>query len=226
MDVHYHYPLILASWTDSNGNSILDPCALGEGVYSLNLIDDDGCETNENFTVNQPDSLAIELISFEYSNGFNLSDFQSGDGEIDSEVTGGTGSYLYSWSSGQSTPDINELDAEEYILTITDDQGCVSTNSILLTEPNDLALPSGFTPNADESNDFYVVQGLDQYDNVEIVVFNRWGNKVYTMTNYDNSWNGQNDNGEDLADGTYYVIAMATKNGESTELNSFVDLRR
>lgn len=213
-------------WFDSDGASTNNPCPSGAGSFFVNMTDEAGCTDSANFTINQPDSIEIDLTALVYPNEYNLTGFQSGDGEIDAETSGGTAPYSYSWSSGQTQPDISGLEAGEYILTVTDDAGCENSNSITLEEPRELDIPSGYTPNADGFNDFFVVQGIDQYDNVEITVFNRWGNSVYTNANYDNTWNGRNDNGDELADGTYYVIAVATRNGEAVELNSFIDLRR
>jgi gliding motility-associated-like protein len=199
---------------------------VGEGEYTLMLSDEAGCEANETFNISQPDSIEINLISFIYENGFNLSDFQSGDGEISSTVDGGTMPYTYNWNTGQTIPDITELSAGIYTLTITDSQNCISMGTIVLTEPEGLTIPTGYTPNEDGFNDFYVIQGLEQFDNVELFVFNRWGNEVYTNSNYDNTWNGLNNSDDELADGTYYVIVKAIKDNETIELNSFVDLRR
>ena len=215
-----------STWTDQNGTLIANPCPIGAGTYTLTITDLEDCEVIENFTVSQPDSLVVELSSFEYPNGYNLSDFQSGDGEINADVMGGNMPYSYSWNTGQTQQDLTGLDSGEYILTVTDELGCETAESITLTEPQELEIPTGYTPNGDGFNDFFVVQGLDQFEQVEITVFNRWGNKVYTNENYDNTWNGSNDNGDDLADGTYYVLAIGTKSGETIELNSFVDLRR
>ncbi|MFH0894158.1 MAG: gliding motility-associated C-terminal domain-containing protein, partial [Bacteroidota bacterium] len=58
-----------------------------------------------------------------------------------------------------------------------------------------------FTPNGDASNQTFFIKGLDQYPNTQVIIFNRWGRKVYESSNYQNDWNG-----EDCADGVYYYI--------------------
>jgi len=56
------------------------------------------------------------------------------------------------------------------------------------------------------------------------VVFNRWGNVVYERLNYKNDWSGDNSEGEQLPDGTYFIILRI---GEGTNtLQNYVDLRR
>jgi gliding motility-associated-like protein len=53
----------------------------------------------------------------------------------------------------------------------------------------DLFIPEGFTPDGDGKNDFFFIKGLNGRP-VKLTIFNRWGNKVYEKSDYDNSWNG------------------------------------
>ena len=66
------------------------------------------------------------------------------------------------------------------------------------------------TPNGDNKNEFLVfdiiVQDAALYPERELIVFNRWGDIVYEMQPYDNDWNGTNNNGKELPEGTYYYI--------------------
>lgn len=63
------------------------------------------------------------------------------------------------------------------------------------------------TPNDDGINDRFVVFCLDVQDfpDNELVVFGSWGDEVFRMTGYDNSWKGTYEN-KPLPDGTYYYI--------------------
>ena len=84
--------------------------------------------------------------------------------------------------------------------------------------------PRIFTPNGDGANDYFVVHGIERYPNNLFQVFNRWGDKVYELRNYQNHWNGQNMNGGSLPDATYFVI-LDINNGEIV-LHGYVDMRR
>lgn len=73
--------------------------------------------------------------------------------------------------------------------------------------------PEVFTPNEDGVNDKFIIPGIKNGefdDNNELIVFNRWGAQVYSMKNYDNSWDGKSSAGtlgnEDLAEGTYFYV--------------------
>jgi gliding motility-associated-like protein len=70
--------------------------------------------------------------------------------------------------------------------------------------------PSGaFTPNGDGYTDKWVIKNIQFTKQNRVAVFNRWGNKVFEATNYQNNWNGTNNNGP-LPDGAYYYQIQAT----------------
>lgn len=78
---------------------------------------------------------------------------------------------------------------------------------------------NAITPNGDGVNDFFIIDQLrdnpQDYENTELMVFNRWGNIVYHVIPYLNDWNGKNDAGEDLPEGTYYyVLKLNLADGE------------
>jgi gliding motility-associated-like protein len=52
-------------------------------------------------------------------------------------------------------------------------------------------------------NDFFDLSGMNVK---KLTIFNRYGMKVYTKTNYVNEWGGQADNGDELPDGTYFYV--------------------
>ncbi len=67
-----------------------------------------------------------------------------------------------------------------------------------------LIIPNGFSPNGDGVNDTFVINGLDEFTNVKINLFNRWGSMIYDSNDYKNNWNGKNLSGEEVTDDTYY----------------------
>jgi gliding motility-associated-like protein len=58
-------------------------------------------------------------------------------------------------------------------------------------------IPNLITPNGDGSNDVFEVVSIPRYSVLRI--FNRWGDRVYYSTDYNNSFSG-----ESLSDGVYY----------------------
>jgi len=98
--------------------------------------------------------------------------------------------------NSSSTVPINEISKTPTLYTIPD----LSIN-----------IPEGFSPNRDGINDKFVIikpYGTD----LELEVFNRWGNTVYYNSNYNNEWDGKGTNnfiGQDLIDGGYYYTLKA-----------------
>ncbi len=85
-----------------------------------------------------------------------------------------------------------------------------------------LTIYSGFSPNGDGVNDTFTILGLSNFPDNELMVFNRWGNRVFEATNYQNNWDGKWE-GKDLPDGTYfYVLDLGT--GE--KLSGYVQIHR
>ncbi|GJM35865.1 MAG: hypothetical protein DHS20C18_48660 [Saprospiraceae bacterium] len=101
---------------------------------------------------------------------------------------------------------------------------CFPSEMLDCCYPAFINMPTGLSPNGDSQNDVYVIQGIDNCKHVTLTVFNRWGNIVYKMDDYDNSWGGTNQDGTTLAQGTYYILLTLHDSGSS--MAGFVDLRR
>lgn len=211
----------------SNGSTSEDIISLYEGQYSVDITDSNGCVISEAYTITDPDSLYIVLSSPVNSNGQNIDFFGGSNGEIDATVYGGTEPYNYSWDgSGSGDEDLFGLSAGEYLLYVQDNNGCLATASIILIQPMDLALPTAFSPNEDGANEIYNIHGIEAYPDNVLMVFNRWGNKVFeqeSYNNYANAWGGENNNGDMLPDGVYFVILQI--NGDEIEFNTYVHIK-
>jgi gliding motility-associated-like protein len=70
-----------------------------------------------------------------------------------------------------------------------------------------IVIPSGFTPNSDNINDYFEILGLGNYETKILFIYNRYGNLVFQSDSYNNTWNGTLLNtGELLPDATYYYL--------------------
>lgn len=93
--------------------------------------------------------------------------------------------------------------------------------SVLLTiNPIVLFIPEGFSPNGDGVNDYFVIKGAERYI-LTLRVFNRWGNKVYENSHYQNDWDGVSNVGmlisNQLPGGTYF-FTINFNNGEQEKI--------
>ncbi len=86
-----------------------------------------------------------------------------------------------------------------------------------------VTIPSGFSPNGDDVNDFFMILNLEHFPGAMLHVFNRWGSQVFESSDYQNDWNGTNKNGEDLPDGTYFYILQID---EETTSSGHITLHR
>lgn len=209
---------------------------LGAGEYTLIVEDGNNCTITSSIVITQPDSLILDDLFSPYPTSginYNVSAPGGSDGSILSLIfSGGTGEVTGEWygPSGFEASGIgglNGLEAGTYTVIITDENGCTATQSITLTEPYELELPNGISPNGDGFNDGLIIRGLELFPNNELIVFNRWGNIVYRENNYRNTtpWEGLNQSGVHLPDGTYFVVVKISGN-ESKELKGYLELRR
>ncbi|MFN3875031.1 MAG: gliding motility-associated C-terminal domain-containing protein [Flavobacteriales bacterium] len=208
----------------SNGATTEDLQGIGGGGYSVTVTDANGCTWSGQFTVAESPAIEIDISTSSHAGGYAISTHGGGDGTISASVQGGTAPYSFQWSNGDASSTISGLAAGTYTLTVTDANGCTRTLEVVLREPDDLEMPTGYTPNGDGHNDLFHIRGLDAYPGNLLTVLNRWGNVVCERLNYKNDWAGENSQGEPLPNGTYFVI-LSINNGQRT-LQGYVDLRR
>jgi gliding motility-associated-like protein len=208
----------------SNGASQSELSNIGGGTYMLTITDANNCTNTQTITINEPSVLSGSVNSPLTQYGFNESGPAASDGSVTTSINGGTAPYVYSWSNGANTADLTNVPAGSYTLTVTDQHGCKFAESITLTAPLVLEMPSGISPNGDGLNDNFIVHGLELYPSNNLKIFNRWGNSVYEKDNYTQNWAGKSNSGADLPDGTYFVILKI--NNSDITLTGYVDVRR
>lgn len=94
-------------------------------------------------------------------------------------------------------------------LTIENQNGCTATTSFDLIV-DQCFIQKGISPNGDGMNDFFDLSGFGVK---ELTVFNRYGEKVYSYSNYTTQWEGQSNNGNELPTGAYYyAISFSDSN--------------
>lgn len=80
---------------------------------------------------------------------------------------------------------------------------CPSFDTISVTvEPECmLTIPTSFTPNGDQLNDFLEFENLHNYPNNRLAIYDRWGRNVFLAMGYTNDWDGGN-----LSSATYFFV--------------------
>jgi gliding motility-associated-like protein len=111
-----------------------------------------------------------------------------------------------------STSHISNLSLEtnSFLWTITNGVCPASSDTVHIKVKN-LLIPTLITPNQDGNNDFFVIRGIETLGKTSLIVFNRWGARVYEKREYDNSWDGVDDKENPLPDDTYFFILKPEK---------------
>lgn len=93
-----------------------------------------------------------------------------------------------------------------YFITSVDSLGNESDSSNIVCLENCplYVLPNTFTPNGDNKNELFVPVTNYFIEKVEFLVYNQWGNQVFSTTDPQLNWNGKNYQGKDLAQGVYH----------------------
>ena len=84
------------------------------------------------------------------------------------------------------------------------------------------AIPGGLSPNGDGNNDSWDIQGLVDYPDASVTVFDRWGRKVYSGTSQYPAWDGTTNGRECPTADYYYVIDL----GNGQTYNGVVTLKK
>ncbi|MBM3164950.1 MAG: gliding motility-associated C-terminal domain-containing protein, partial [Bacteroidetes bacterium] len=114
---------------------------LTPGNITLTVTDANGCTSNASGLVNQPAPITATVqITNITCNGLS-------DGIIDVTVAGGTPGYSFIWDDpvSSTSEDINNLAQGTYSLIITDANGCTSSISATVNQPNSLSISSSIT---------------------------------------------------------------------------------
>jgi gliding motility-associated-like protein len=99
---------------------------------------------------------------------------------------------------------------------------------IVVDIPSKLEVPNVFTPNGDGSNDIFFLKASNLTE-ITALIYDRWGNKVYELTSNTGNiaWDGKNQVGKDVAEGTYfYIITAKGKEGVDYKTKGNLSLYR
>ncbi|MBN4066089.1 SprB repeat-containing protein, partial [Candidatus Amoebophilus asiaticus] len=124
----------------SNSQTTQTATSLLPGTYGITVTDNNGCQAVTSVTVIDPGSpnAGISTSTDVSCNGGN-------DGSATVTANGGVLPYTYSWSNSQTTATATNLSAGSYDVTVFDANGCLSTASVIITEPTAITLTTGST---------------------------------------------------------------------------------
>jgi gliding motility-associated-like protein len=114
------------------------------------------------------------------------------------------------------------LQEEVYVVSIFNNDGCevVDTISVKFKSQNECAIDinNAFSPNGDDKNEFWYIDNLINYMPNTVYIYNRWGDEVRKIDNYDNItqyWDGTGKYGKKLPPNTYFYVVITEGTDQS-----------
>lgn len=212
-------------------DTLVMPAGVGTDTISISPVFDNLTEGNEsivfNVIIENPcegtyDTTTAYLTIVDYlpmsitaGDSLNLCDETGEWGTLWCQVQNGVGPYNYVWNptayanndtitfpATDLNPNLNTMYVQVFDACGYD----ITSEEILVYNQCPVIAPNVITPNDDNTNDYFIIKNIDDYDRVSIQILNRWGNLIYENEDYQNDWNGKTMNGNDLSEGVYFYI--------------------
>lgn len=133
---------------------------------------------------------------------------------LTSSAAGGNLPYVYLWThsgvDSATTPNAANTNVVAtsttlFTVTVTDDCGNSQSDDVAVNVEQSclLNIPNIITPDnvGPALNELFYIENLDRFPPSSLLIYNRFGNKIYESSNYQNNWNGSK-----YSDGTYYFV--------------------
>ncbi|MFK8005402.1 MAG: S8 family serine peptidase [Saprospiraceae bacterium] len=180
---------------------------LAAGVYEVTTLDNNLCEHSFSVTVTEPSALEMTVETQE-----DITCFGADDGLIELSGQGGTGDLTYQINNQgfQNNPVFNNLPQGTHNLDVKDENGCITSSSVEISEPQELQIALTNQTNALCSNP------------TGTITINVSGGVGTSIINFNgNSVNGNSATFENLGVGIYPISVTDENNCES---NSSVEI--
>ena len=148
------------------------------------------------------------------------------------------GASTYLWDFGDNrtlSTDVNPMyvygDTGTYqiVMTATSEHQCSDTayGEVHVSGAVTVYIPNAFTPNSDGRNELFSVSGIG-YTELQMIIFDRWGNMLFNQTSSNPGWNGMNMFNNSMCQQGVYVYKVIVKNifNKQQEFKGTVSLLR
>jgi gliding motility-associated-like protein len=174
------------------------------GTYTVNASDANGCAVTDDITITAKIVPTISVTA-----------------DKTTVATGtpvqlqASGADTYEWSPIEtlsnatiSNPVATPTVTTTYSVTGSLGAGCPATNQIIITVDGlskNIVVPAGFSPNGDGANDLLIIDGIVNYPECTLSIFDGRGRKIYQATGNGDAWDGTYQ-GKSVPDGIYYFV--------------------
>lgn len=211
-------------WNFGDGSPIstsqnVEHCYNNDSVFlaynftvSLVVKSDSGCTSSlfkSNYITVYPNPVANFIVQPEFTSIVN---------PVISIIDQSVGANFWFWEfgNGDTSSLSNPLphtyaDTGSYIITliVSTQLSCFDTAfQTIVIEPDYIFyLPNAFSPNQDGINDSFSAKGLF-IKKYELVIFDRWGNKIFITDDFNKPWGGEINNGDEIAVADVYIYSV------------------
>ncbi|TAL61092.1 MAG: hypothetical protein EPN85_05695 [Bacteroidetes bacterium] len=118
------------SWNTSPVQNTQTATGLSAGAYTVAITDNMGCTYTQTVSIASVNGGTVTIASQTdvLCNGGST-------GTATATMNGGTSPFTYNWTSGQTTSSITNFSAGNFSVTVTDANGCITTQTVTITEP-------------------------------------------------------------------------------------------
>ncbi|MEQ9165851.1 MAG: HYR domain-containing protein [Fulvivirga sp.] len=215
--------------TTSSNFSPGDTFALGTTSVVYTFTDDLGNESQCSFNVTVVNPDALQLLNC--PDDISVETDDSGRAEV-SWAEPSVESICTNFTTSQSHQPGDTFQEGTTLVTyqFTDEFQAVVTCSFNVTvsiRDIEFDIPKLLTPNNDGNNDTWVLEGIENFPDNEVVVVDRWGGEIFKTTGYDNQrvvWDGTNQNGKIVPTGTYFFYISVKTNSSTQKTQGFIEI--
>lgn len=118
------------SWTGPNGftGNTQNLTNIPAGIYNLTVTDNLGCVKNLTVTITQSAEIIVSYTTTP------ITCYGANNASLSATISGGNGPYQYQWNNLATTLNQTNLSAGNYIITVTDNVGCIKVETIIIPE--------------------------------------------------------------------------------------------
>ncbi len=185
---------------------------LSAGVYSLFIKDMNDCVLEESIVISEPDILEVDAgDDITVETGMSVELFANTNTE---------NNILYNWSPATDldcvdcpSPIFTARETTTYTVNIIDENNCNASDeiTIFVERPKlpTFSIPNAFSPNGDGVNDVFRLIPQSEVIELEFMVYNRWGERIFYSKDVDFGWDGSyKGEGQEMGVYVYYVRAI------------------
>ncbi len=186
---------------ESDPNATISDLESGVTVLNWTVLGDGPCPSNaDEVIITVEDDVIVDA-------GEDQTIAPGGSANLEATVSAEGGTISWSPESGLSCTDCYNPVATPtvtttYTVTYTTENGCEYTDQVTVLIPF-TEIPSGFTPDGDNVNDYWNLPNIT--DDMEVRIYNRWGNLIFESKGYRQPWDGTYNN-KPLPTGSYYYV--------------------